>query len=362
MAHQLMNKDTMMSVRETPWHKLGAVLDDYPTSIDDALVKSGLGWQVGQGSVLVCEDEGDPLTTLRRAEMIARQYERDGTIPTPEQLESLLAAVNHTPVVQLAQEFRGNLRADDKALLGIVSDDYKVVQNEQAFRFLDALIGSDLHFETAGSLMNGKKVWVLARLPEWIEIGGDDTAIFVYVANAHDGSMAVTSGTTGVRIVCANTLAWALRQSEYRAERVYKFRHTGDLAIKFDEARKVMGMTLNYAKQFKALGDQLALEPFSANRLGTVMDKLVPIDRDSMTTRMINNRQRIHGKVIDLYCGRGEAGDTRGNSPGTKWTAVNAIGEWADWDRRYTKTTDQMRRSFEDTDLKQRGLELVLAA
>ena len=62
------------------------------------------------------------------------------------------------------------------------------------------------------------------------------------------------------------------------------------------------------------------------------------------------------------FLGQGEAGDTRGCAPGTKWCAANAIAEWADFGRRYTRRTNQVQRSFEDNQAKQRGLELVLGA
>jgi hypothetical protein len=110
-------------------------------------------------------------------------------------------------------------------VLGIVSDEYEVVDHRDAFRFLDALIGSDLHFETAGSLWGGRRVWCLARLPEYIELGGDPSATYLYVANSHDGSMAVTAAATPIRIVCANTLGTALRQAERgaSAQRTFRF-------------------------------------------------------------------------------------------------------------------------------------------
>jgi hypothetical protein len=55
-------------------------------------------------------------------------------------------------------------------------------------------------------------------------------------------------------------------------------------------------------------------------------------------------------------------GDATGNSPGTKWVTVNAIVEHLDYGRRYTTRTNQLQRSFEDTTLRQRALELVKAA
>jgi uncharacterized protein DUF932 len=145
-------------------------------------------------------------------------------------------------------------------VLGIVSDEYEVVDNRDAFRFLDALIGSDLCFEAAGSLWGGRRVWCLARLPEYVELGGDLSATFIYVANSHGGSMAVTAAATPIRIVCANTLGAALRQAEHgaHAQRAFRFRHTGNLQSKFAEARQVLGMTIDYKQQVKALADQLA--------------------------------------------------------------------------------------------------------
>jgi hypothetical protein len=55
-------------------------------------------------------------------------------------------------------------------------------------------------------------------------------------------------------------------------------------------------------------------------------------------------------------------GNTTGNSPGTKWTAFNAIAEHLDYGRRYTSHTSQVQRSFEDNTVKQRALDLIAAA
>ena len=74
------------------------------------------------------------------------------------------------------------------------------------------------------------------------------------------------------------------------------------------------------------------------------------------------NRERAIERVLAIYRGCGAAGDTTGNSPGTKWTAFNAIAGHLDYGRRYTGRTNQVQRSFEDISVKQRALELVTAA
>jgi phage/plasmid-like protein (TIGR03299 family) len=336
MTHGITTTDHMFSVRAMPWHGLGVVLDEYPRSIDGALRSAGLGWKVTHGDVLVVKTAAwtDDVGTTHPREIIP------------------------------AKGFKANVREDTGAVLGIVSADYEVVDNRDAFRFLDALIGSDMHFETAGSLWGGRRVWVLARLPEYIELGGDRSATYIYVANSHDGSMAVTAAVTPIRIVCANTLGVALRRAEHgvSAQRTFRFRHTGNLPAKFAEARQVLGMTIDYEKQFKTLADRLAREPINERALDhRVLRHLWVVDED-LGKAARANRERTIGRVLDVFGGRGSAGNTTGNSPGSKWVAYNAIAEHLDHGRRYTTRTNQMQRSFEDTGLKQRALELVVAA
>jgi phage/plasmid-like protein (TIGR03299 family) len=336
MSHGLTNNDSMFSVRRMPWHGLGVVLDEYARSIDEALENAGLGWQVTHGDVMVVRrpEWTDDLGTKHAAELIP------------------------------ARGFKANLRDDTDDVLGIVSREYEVVDNRDAFRFLDALIGSELQFETAGSLWGGRRVWVLARLPEYIELGGDRSATYIYVANSHDGSMAVTAAATPIRIVCANTLGAALRNADYGpgAQRTFRFRHTGNLQSKLADARQVLGLTINYQTQFKALADRLALEPISETAFERrVLHHLWVIDDDT-GARARSHRERAIEHVLAIFRGLGEAGDTTGNSPQSKWVAFNAIAEHLDHGRRYTVRTNQVQRSFEDTAIKQRALDLVVAA
>jgi phage/plasmid-like protein (TIGR03299 family) len=339
MPHGITDTDSIFSVdsrRRPPWHGLGVVLDEYPKSIDEALEKAGLGWKVSHGEVLV--------------------------VKRPKWTDDF--GTTHPPGLIPAKGFKANIREDTSAVLGIVSDEYEVVDNRAAFAFLDALINSDMHFETAGSLWGGRRVWVLVRLPEYVELGGDLSATYIYVANSHDGSMAVTAAATPIRIVCANTLGAALRQAEQgaAAPRTFRFRHTGNLQAKFAEARQVLGMTIDYQRQFKELADRLAREPISERTLErSVLRHLWVID-DDMGNVARQNRARTIESVLQIFRGEGVAGDTTGNSPGTQWVAINAIAEHLDFGRRYTARTNQVQRSFEDTALKQRALDLVLAA
>lgn len=346
MGHGLMERDAMISVNSMPWHrhKNAVVLDKPPASVDEALVATKLTWKTGQGDVLIAL----PMTA-----------EVPGAIYVP-QLEAQIIP---------AKEFMGNLREDTWDVLGIVGADYKVVENREAFVWLEDLIGGEIEIETAGSLGNGKRVWVLARVPDYLEVGGDETAPYIYCANSHDGSMAVTAAWTTIRIVCANTLNWALAQSE-GGPRTYKFRHTGDLQSKLGEARKVMEIGHRWLATTKEMGDRLATQRMSLDRFQKkVARPLIGFTEEAEAEMRgkerkiaIRNREDSMELLSQLFVGKGPEGDTSGNSPGTKWTAVNAVAEYADHHRRTTKRTDQVARSFEDAGVKQRGLELVLDA
>jgi len=237
MSHGITHTDNMFSVRTMPWHGLGVLLDEYPRSIDEALDKAGLGWKVTHGDVLV--------------------------VKTPEWTDDF--AINHPPELTPAKGFRANLREDTGEVLGIVSDEYEVVDNRDAFRFLDALIGSHLHFETAGSLWGRPPGLVsgptarVRRARRWpignVHLRGQQPR---RVDGGH-------TAATPIRIVCANTLGAALRQADHgaSAQRTFRFRHTGNPQTKFAEARQMLGMTIDYQQQFKALADRLAREPIS---------------------------------------------------------------------------------------------------
>ena len=172
------NVESMFYVRETPWHGLGTKVNEAPTS-KDALIYAGLDWKVVQNNV----------------------YTQDGS---------------------LISGYKANIRSTDRSVLGIVSDRYKIVQNQDAFQFTDDLLGEGVTYETAGSLQGGRKVWMLARMPHRYIISGDEIEPYLVVMNSHDGSSGIKVAMTPIRVVCQNTLNLALGS----AKRIWTTKHT----------------------------------------------------------------------------------------------------------------------------------------
>ena len=327
MPAGIYEEDSMMSVREMPWHGLGIVLDKHPKTIEEAITAAGLDWTVEQRPVAA----------------ILEKFPDDSM--TVDELAGYMA----------------NIRSDTGKALGIVSQRYQPVQNREAFAFLAGVFGSEMHFETAGSLMNGRRVWVLMKIPSWIEIGGDPIGQYSFISNSHDGKSSVLAAVTPVRIVCANTESVALRLAKgVNAQRTYTLRHLGDMQQKIAEARNVMRVTTRYYEAFKGVGDKLALVKLSERRAKTAIEKLIPITEGS-GDRAAKNRTEARDTVLRILKGEGESGDTRGNSPNTVWTFYNAAVEYADWYRSEKKEGGRFQRALDDPDgFKNHAWELSL--
>ena len=264
--------ESMMYVREKPWHGLGTRVEEAPTS-SDALRMAGLDWNVVQRNIQVCGGAK-------------------------------------------IQNYKANVRDSDGAVLGVVSERYKIVQNAEAFEFTDSLIGGDVRYETAGSLNGGRKIWLLAKLPE-TEIVGDKTEPYLCFTNTHDGSGAIRVCMTPIRIVCNNTLNLALCS----ARRAWSVRHTGDMASKMHEARVCLEMACAYMDELGQTADRLANTTVSRDKLGEILDEMFPITEDS-TDREKQNIQKLKDDYMVCYF----APDIM-KFRGTAWGAVNAMSD-----------------------------------
>ena len=170
MAHEIdqsTGKAAVFVTGQPPWHGLGAVVKNAVTS-REALQLAHLDWTVEQW----------PLQAVKDADRRA------------------------------VQRHKANVRSDTHAVLGVVSERYRIFQNQDAFDFMDSLVNEKLAmFETAGALQGGRRVWLLARIPGEFRAGADDVIDpYVLLVNTHDGTGALRLLPTTVRVVCQNTL------------------------------------------------------------------------------------------------------------------------------------------------------------
>lgn len=268
------NVETMMYVREKPWHGLGTKVEEAPTSAD-ALHLAGLDWTVEQKKIQVCGGAK-------------------------------------------IEGYKANIRSTDGKILGVVSDRYRIVQNVDAFAFTDSLIEGEVRYETAGSLNGGKKIWLLAKLPE-TEIVGDKTEPYLCFSNMHDGTGAIRVCMTPIRVVCNNTLNFALGT----AKRSWSVRHTGDIQSKLHEARVCLDMANKYMENLGEFGSRMADIKVTDERIKEILDELFPMDKDS-SDREKRNAQKARDEYMVCYF----APDIM-KFHGTAWGALNAMSDMA---------------------------------
>lgn len=211
-------KHAFFSVKEKAWHELGQVVSDYPTSAE-AIKFAELDFEV----------EKRPLFTFN-SENFNDDPETDLIIPEVK-----------------VPGFFATMRTDTDEVLGVVGSDYHVMQNRDAFAFFDNLVeaGDGIKYETAGALGKGERIFITAKLPEYIKVAKDDLLEqYLLLTTSHDGSSGITAAFTPIRVVCQNTLNSALRNLKNHVT----FRHTANAKQRLDNAHELLGITSELSK------------------------------------------------------------------------------------------------------------------
>lgn len=268
------NVETMMYTRETPFHGLGTRVEEAPTS-REALRLAGLDWTVDSRPV-------------------------------------------YDELIREIPGYKANVRSSDNKTLGIVTNRYKVVQNTEAFEFTDNLIGGEVHYETAGSLQGGKRIWLLAKLPSRIVVG-DEVDPYLCFTNCHDGTGAIRACMTPIRVVCNNTLNLAFKTTK----RQWATKHVGDIEAKMAEARSVLQFADEYMEAMGFHAEKLAKTKVSTADLNAVLDEMFPVKEDDSDCKKKNAARAKEEIMVCWYA------PDLDNFRGTAWGAVNAISDFA---------------------------------
>lgn len=290
------NVESMFSVREKPWHGLGTIVKEAPTSAD-AIRLAGLDWSVVQ----------EPIYT------------------------------NFNRVVE---GYRANVRSSDRKVLGVVSDRYKVVQNVDAFSFTDELLGKGVRYETAGSLQEGKKVWLLARLPREYIIAGERISPYLVFSNTHDGSGSVKVAITPVRVVCNNTLNLALGT----AKRSFSMIYTGNIQDKIQEAKDTLFMAEEYMDCLGVEFEQLRRQKITDAQVKEYIELLLPMEKDP-TPIQSKNIIRLREDMMKRYYDAPDLQKVGNNA----YRFINAVSDFATHSNPLRRTANYNENLFART-------------
>ena len=271
--------------RDAIWHGLGQTLSE-DSPIDVWKTEAGMDWKVNQAPMMFIGATGEPVAVDARKILF---------------------------------------RSDNDSQLGIVGEDYKIVQPGQVLEFFDEL--TRLHgmkLSTAGTLFGGKRFWALAKAGQQTEVvRGDLVESYVLLTTSADGTMSTQARFTSTRVVCQNTLNIALSGN---SKRMVKMTHHKE----WD------------AKQAKI---DLGLLDSSWSKFKDNMDRLTKVKMDEAATRafyqkvffnpavLAEDQALAERRIVEKLTEKAFAGVGSEMSAGTAWGALNGATElFTHWD------------------------------
>lgn len=320
--------ESMLSVRHTPWHSLGNVIPEALRATDVATIleTAGMNWTVSKRPLQVARTLTVERTEVQDGDDVLTKTWSDFDLVTPD--------------------FFGITRDDTNKVLGVVKKSYQTFQNADALDFLNDLLENDeVTVETAGVLAEGARVWILANIPRDMTVQGDVHVPYLLISTTHDGSGSVRADLTLMRVECANSERWAIRNThlldalqkagieDFRPS--WTHRHSTNVKAKASEARKMLGFASSFLDAYESEIEEMmakVITPKEFDRMvgqfdfttGRFSSKTSDAD---LTDRQKANLAEKQAKVRAFY----ESPLDGGKFQGTGWGAFQAFSSYDLW-------------------------------
>lgn len=287
------NVQTMAYVGNEPWHGLGTRVEQ-GVHADAMIEAAGLDWEVAK-----CPARGSrPIRKLKDGRDVYPRYE-----------------IVRMPRAQSKEE---------EIVLGVVRDRYEPFQNTEAFAFFDDIVDrKEAFFETAGALGEGERVWVMAKMPDAIQVvRGDECQKYLLLSNTHTGQGSVIVKFTAIRVVCQNTLMLAMDDGQP----AFRVRHSKLMTERLQEISDLIATAKAVYAETAELFQELARIQLKRDLLDRYLDSVFP---KTAAQKKKGERPPKWGHVLRLL---DEIPDLQMNGVrGTMWAAYNAITRFEDY-------------------------------
>jgi phage/plasmid-like protein (TIGR03299 family) len=289
MSHEIdvsTGKPAIAYIGETPWHGLGEKLPA-GAPIESWVRAARLDWE------------------LKRLPV---QYLVDGKLRTMKDRFVLM-------------------RNDTDEALSIVSADYQIVQPKEVLEFYRELVAVyGFTLETSGALDGGRKVWALAKTPmtDAVDKGGNDAiAAYLLLATSCDKTLATTAAFTSIRVVCQNTLFFAMEDNREGRRAQVKVPHN----LRFHAGRAIQELQImdKAWSGFLAKVRDMANYQMEQDKASAFFDDLF-LQRNGNASSSKARRERE--TVMALF--QSAPGQDLTSAKATLWGAVNAVTYYVD--------------------------------
>lgn len=251
-----------------------------------------------------------------------------------------------------------NYRSDNNQFLGFVNPkNYKVVQNIEAFDFVDEL--TDFTLEKVGMFNGGKKVFVVGKSTEQLDINGQGDVIDLYFTflHGHDGKSGIRFIISPIRMFCMNQLNLMLEKATFK----YNITHTGNVELKLEQIKRAINNSHKYVHALEdTISDMINSKPIMS--IEEFVDILIG-ENEEDSTRIANRKVEIQEAIVNLYNNK----DDLQNYKGTKFGYLNAVSDFVSHAEPLRKvgedTIDNMFiKNIEGNELIEQAKKILLAA
>ena len=288
MSHEMYENDSAVYAGQAAWHGLGTVVEE-SLSPREALAVSGLDWNVEKSAYISAPVRGG----------LAVCKDRVATI-----------------------------REDTNEILGIVSPNYQIVQNKELFDIAYEL-GGEVKVDTAGSLKNGRQVYVLLKGDTFDATKkGDEVTEYLALLNSFDGSLGLGALPTSIRIVCANTLSMALSSGRGN---MFRVRHYGDnMMEKLDALREALVRYRETGTLFRETVTQLSSVSWDRQKIQNFWLDVYQTMEGPVTSNPTTEQEEEDYKKAAVTMGSwaGTFDDELYVAGASPWNAANAVTNW----------------------------------
>lgn len=302
MAHKINivnGKAAFASKQQIAWHGLGQVVDAMTSR--EAIELGGLNYEVGLAELYAGVQPLQVKETFDTSNVV-RIGRGDNAI--------------FNEVLPVPNNF-ATYRKDTNDVFGVVGARYEVIQNSEAFDFMDSLVQDEaLEYETVGALGIGERIFLTAKLPGDLIVKKENIDKYLVMTMAHDGSGAIQIMFTPIRPVCNNTLSIAIRKATNKVS----IRHTKNAREKMELSKKILGIVDIQSGRLSDAFNAMADRRLQDNALEHIILKAFNFTKNEegkISTKATN----IVEKVLEYH----EIGIGQEGIKGTVWGAYNAV-------------------------------------
>lgn len=338
MAHQV---ETMAYANETPWHGLGTQVSDCLTP-EEILKEAKLDWSISKTPIFAETPDKKKLEVDKRFMLLRDNH--DLNIVTAEGVE-----------------------LPRYMSLGVCGPAYTPFQNEDVFRFFDKFTkAGQMKMETAGSLRDGQYVWALAKLNNDFELEGEDLIqSYLLMANPHIWGKAATAMLTPIRVVCHNTITFALDAAN--KQNAFRMPHMNEFQSYEKEAEKALAISNHQMKNFREASELLSKTRMKTDAMKEYLARVFMPGEFTQTIANVSNENVAENLELSRNAEMAEKaimlspGSRTKSAVGTFWGGFNGVTYIVDHQIGHNQNSRLEQAWFGDrANLKRRAFETAI--